>query len=220
MPISVHALIAVRGGPQAKGRFASLLDADERARLTELMFGDMLASLAHAVSIESLWVVTPTRSLAALAARNGCRVVEQREPLGLNSAFVQGITAARGAGAGPVALLPGDLPSLTPGEFDSAAAALATAELVVAPSHDGGTGAVLVRAGIPFTPRFGIDSGRRHVEAACAAGQSVCVLRLPGFDRDLDVPNDALALMRSGSRTASAAFLRDRLAEHVESRSP
>ena len=215
MPLPVHALIAVRGGPCAKSRCAPLLDAGERARLTELMFGDLMNSLAKAASIASIWVVTPTSSLAALAMQRGARVIGQHGLPGLDAAFAHGIAVVRATTSAALALLPGDLPTLTACEFDLAAEALAMNDIVVAPSQDGGTGAIFLGPGISFTPRFGADSGSRHVEAARAAGCAVRVVRTPGFYHDLDVPAHARALARSALRTASADFLRGRLAERA-----
>jgi 2-phospho-L-lactate guanylyltransferase len=206
-------VIAVRGGPGAKSRLAELLGPEERAVLTELMLRDMLDAVGRAPRVSGIWVVTPTAALAETARGLGVKVIDQAEPGGLNAAFRQ--AQAEVADAAPydaVALLPGDLPMLEPGDLDAALALAEAHEVVLAPAADGGTGALVIRAGVDFAPTFGDDSFAVHQDQVHRRDLSVAVVDAMSLSRDLDRPQDVAFLLQTAPHGRTAAFLSERSA--------
>lgn len=206
-------VIAVRGGPGAKSRLADILGPEERAVLTELMLRDMLEAVVRAPRVSGVWVVTPTASLAEIARSVNVRVIDQLEPGGLNAAFRQ--AQAKVADAAPydaVALLPGDLPMLEPGDLDAALALAEAHEVVLAPAVDGGTGALVIRAGVDFAPTFGEDSFAVHQDQIHRRALSLAVVDAMSLSRDLDRPQDVAFLLRTPPHGRAAAFLSERSA--------
>jgi 2-phospho-L-lactate guanylyltransferase len=204
----VHVVLAVRGGPGAKSRCRERLGETRRRRLVEVMLDDMLAALAGAHRVDAVHVVTPNPALADRAQSAGAGAVLQDRTSDLNHAFEAG--RRRVAEFDPDALavfLPGDLPLLLSEELDACIAAAGAGRVVLVPAAgDGGTGALIFRAGTPFAFAFGPDSCRRHTAAAKALGLEVVLMAAPSLAFDLDGPMDIdlmLGTSRSG-RTAAA----------------
>jgi len=204
-------VIAVRAGG-GKSRLAEILDAEARAGLAGAMLRDMLQAVAQASRVSGVWVVTPTPSLAAVAADLGAQVILQDEGGGLNAAFRQAqAMVAEAAPCDAAALLPGDLPLLEAADLDAALALAQTHPVVLAPAADGGTGALVLRAGLAFVPSFGPDSFAVHREQARRLGLGVAVVEAQSLARDLDRPEDAAHLLRTARSGFTLAFLRERL---------
>lgn len=213
-----QAVIAVRGGPQAKSRCAETLNGSDRAELTAAMLEDMLAAVAGCQAVTQTWVVTPTPALAELAAGCGARVIRQPRPAGLNPALRQAITeVADQAPYEPLLLMPGDLPGLAPDDLAAAALLTRTHAVVLAPAADGGTGLMGLRAGAALPPRFGPHSFRRHAAEAERRGLTVAVMVADSLSRDVDRPEDLLHLLKTGVASRTAAFLRARLQPRIRS---
>jgi 2-phospho-L-lactate guanylyltransferase len=217
-----QAVIAVRGGLDAKTRCAGSLDGPDRARLTEAMLEDMLAAVARCEEVAATWVVTPTPELAELAGRYGARTLLQEDgqngPGGLNAAFGQALALiSENAPYDAVVLMPGDLPLLEPDDLGAAIRLLRTHGVVLAPSLDGGTGLVGMRAGARLRPTFGPDSFRRHIAEARRAALDVAVVVAGSLSHDVDRPDDLAYLLEHGPSTRTAAFLRERLKPQIRS---
>jgi 2-phospho-L-lactate guanylyltransferase len=147
-------------------------------------------------------IVVTSLDLAPRFEELGATVVEDPGG-GLNAAARAGIAAA---GAGPVAVLLGDVPALLPSEL---AAALESAEshpLAFVPDADD-TGTVLITAltARDHAPAFGVDSRAAHLVAGYIE------LAIPvdsGLRRDVDTAAQLSAILaRVGPRTRAAAGL-------------
>jgi 2-phospho-L-lactate/phosphoenolpyruvate guanylyltransferase len=208
--VNADVVIAVRGGPGAKSRLADRLDPERREALVEAMLADMLAALAACPAVLRTYVTTPTPSLARRAARAGAVVILERDMGDLNAAFDR--ARQRIAAADPDAtlvLLPGDLPRLDPAELETCLEAASPDRLVLAPaSADGGTGALVLRAGAPLPLAFGPGSFGKHLAAARTLGLSAQVVRAPTLGFDVDRPADLDALRALGAGRATAELLR------------
>ena len=213
-----QAVIAVRGGPDAKSRCADALTGPDRAGLVAAMLEDMLAAAARCEAVAQTWVVTPTPELAELAVRSGARVIRQAGPTGLNPAFQQALAeVADHAPYAPILLLPGDLPQLAPEDLGAAALLLRTHAVVLASAVDGGTGLLGLRAGAAVPPTFGPDSFRRHAAAAARRGLSAALIATGSLGQDIDRPEDLTSLLATHPDTCAAAFLRGRLQPRISS---
>jgi 2-phospho-L-lactate guanylyltransferase len=209
-------VIAVRGGLDAKTRCAERLDGPDRARLPAAMLEDMLTAVSRCADVSATWVVTPTLELAELAGRCGARAIlqegRQKGPNGLNAAFAQALAVvSEQAPYDAVVLMPGDLPLLEPDDLGAAIQLLRTHGVVLAPSLDGGTGLVGMRAGAPLSPAFGPNSFRRHAAEARSSALSVAVVVAGSLSRDVDRPEDLVHLLQHGPTTCAGAFLLERL---------
>ena len=202
---TAEVVIAVRGGRAAKSRCADRLGPAQRERLVEAMLGDMLAALAETACLH---VTTPTPALAKLAARSGAAVISE-QTLGLNEAFaVARRTVAQAAPGRIVVFLPGDLPLIRPADLDALVQAAGKGRVVLAPSADGGTGAVAVSADVDFPFEFGPDSFRRHREAVRGLGLDLHVVEARGVGFDVDQPADLDTVLSIAPASRTAGLLR------------
>lgn len=205
----VHAIIAVRGGPSAKTRCASILTSRQRNALIVAMVKDMVAALAAVRQSCRVHIVTPTREIAGLAVDLGAEPIFEPVPAGVNAAFE---TARRHVNADApddrLILLPGDLPLITPDDVRCAILEHDWSMLGVVPANDGGTSALMLSAGMPIVPRFGNCSARAHRSAARAAGIGVATRYFPSFACDIDRPIDLEWLRDEASPSRAGNYLR------------
>jgi len=211
--MSIHAVIAVRGGAQAKTRCAPGLDEAGRAELVRAMMLDMIAALLAAPRIDQVEVVTPTPELAKAARGAGALAVLEPRALGINAALESARARLRAVdGAAVMAALPGDLPLLDPAELDPAFDLAGPGRAVLIPAlADGGTGAVVARADAPFAFAFGADSFRRHWAAVERAGLEPVRLDAPSLGLDIDRPQDLAAVGERQAGGHTTKFLARRL---------
>lgn len=209
--MTFHAVIAARGGPDAKSRCRERLGEREREQLVEAMLGDMLEALAGSRLIDRIHVATPTASLARLAETwPGVSVIGEAPTRGLNGAFdaARRLIAADDPAAA-VAFMPGDLPRLDRAELEMALADVREGRVGLVPAAaDGGTGAVLLTAGAEFPFSFGLDSFRRHHAAAASVGLEAHDVVAPSLSLDIDAPEDLDKLLASGADGRTARLLR------------
>ena len=193
---------------KASGRGKSRIDLDPdlRRRLVLVMATDTVAAVARADQVDRVLLVledaadgAAVRSALATTGVVPRATVETHvtSARSLNEAIRDGIDHL-GPSAGPVAVLPCDVPSATASEVDSAlAVAWRHGRAVVADAD--GTGTTLLAAvdADDLRPRYGPNSWRRHVDDGAVP------VDLPvdsGLRRDVDLRADLAAV--TGPRTA------------------
>jgi 2-phospho-L-lactate guanylyltransferase len=189
--------IPVKALARAKSRLAPALSPLERGALTLAMLEDVLDATQEVPGWET-WVVSPDEVALEIAARRGARAVPEEKPP-LSGAIRQVEALAKERGADALAIVPGDLPLVTPDALTEALRTLGA--VVLARSVDGsGTSFLLRRPPRAIPARFGPDSFRRHVDAAGAKGLPVAVVERRELSFDLDRPGDILTLLSDGRR--------------------
>jgi len=228
-PHRIWAAVPYKGPNGAKRRLSTLLDADERSRLSLAMMIDVLAALIATPSIERVLVVTPVvgasdtaavrfaegRKAAALIADRRVTLLDEPpvdpcgEPVdGLNAALENAQTVASAAGASRLLIVPADVPLLQPIDVDALLNAGSAPAVVIAPDRGaGGTNALLLSPPSALTPSFGIDSFARHRLLAAQAGLACTVVARDGFALDLDTPADVAALLAADDASHTARLL-------------
>lgn len=187
--------VPVKSLSRAKTRLASALTPLERGALTLAMLEDVLDATLAVTGWES-WVVSPDEVALEIAARRGARPVPESKPP-LSGAVRQAELLALEQQADALAVLPGDLPLLTPEALHQAFRTLGS--VVLARSRDGaGTSLLLRRPPRAIPARFGPDSFRRHVQLAAERDLPVSVVERPELSFDLDRPDDILSFLAEG----------------------
>ncbi|HEY7755310.1 MAG TPA: 2-phospho-L-lactate guanylyltransferase [Actinomycetota bacterium] len=189
--------IPVKALSRAKSRLAPVLSPLERGALTLAMLEDVLDAM-EAVAGWETWVVSPDEVALEIAARRGVRAVAEAKPP-LSGAIRQVEALAKEQDADALAIVPGDLPLVTPEALSEALRTLGAVVLVR--STDGaGTSFLLRRPPRAIPARFGPASFQRHVELAGKRGLPVAVLERRELAFDLDRPDDILTLLSDGRR--------------------
>lgn len=198
------ALVPLRAPGVGKSRLAGTLSVEQRAALAGAMLGDVATALL-ASPLDRIVVAAGGPAAVAAASALGLETLPDPEGGGgLDRALAA--AAARLGPVGALLVVAGDLPHLGP---DDVTRVLDTdAEVVVAPTLDGGTGGLLRRPPDACATAYGVGSARRHLALARAAGRTTARVTAPGFAHDVDVASDLTALSRQqrpplGRRTAA-----------------
>lgn len=186
-------VIPVKGTPSAKSRLGG------PAELAEAIALDSVEAALAAATVERVLVVT-TADAAPRFAAVGAEILPDPGD-GLNAACRAGIAAA---GAGPIAVLLGDVPSLQPKELEVALRRASAHPRALVPDAEG-DGTVLITAIGPadHAPAFGVGSRSAHLAAGYLE------LDIPtdsGLRRDVDtaVQLAAIPVVALGPRTRVA----------------
>lgn len=182
----IVAVIPVKRLDEAKSRLAGSLSEGERAELALRMVERTVAVLRDSGLINRLALTTPDPDLTRRLA------VEWLPDAGtLNASLNAGARWAIGLGATSLLVLPTDLPLIKPRDLRALLdAAPPPPSVTVAPTRDGGTGAIVLRPPDVVSLRFGPGSASRHLAAATTAGARGTLVSLPAFAQDLDTPAD------------------------------
>jgi len=201
-------VVPVKGSRGAKSRLG---DRPERPALAEAFALDTVAALVAASAVERVFVVSGSAHLGTLLAGLGAVIV--REQLAsetgharLNAAIVQGVAAARFANPrANLAVMTGDLPALHPADLENVfVLAAGHARSMVADAEGVGTTALFARAGVDFTPHFGVGSRAAHE----ADGHVLLDLpRTSPLRRDVDTAADLDAARELGLGPHTSALL-------------
>jgi 2-phospho-L-lactate guanylyltransferase len=209
--LSRQLLEGVIGLAQASGLFHRILVISRDAQVHAMAQRTGIMSVQEIAALDE-----PTGIPAELGPRTGAYTPTGGEAAGrvmldaapelrgestLNQALASGRASAMANGADALLVLPADLPLLTSEDLYALTAPILeplalsdpveqTGRVVLAPSHDGGTNALLLHPPdvIPFA--FGVRSFDRHYAAAEAAGCAVSIVRTPSLAYDLDLPED------------------------------
>jgi 2-phospho-L-lactate/phosphoenolpyruvate guanylyltransferase len=199
----IVALVPLRSPGAGKTRLATRLSPEQRAALA----GAMLADVCHALAgsgVDRLVVAAGGAAAVAAAAALGLEVLhDPPDAGGLDPALRA--AAARLGPVGTLLVVTADLPRLTAEDVDAVLAA--DAEVVVAPTSDGGTGALLRRPPTAITTAYGPGSAGRHLRLAREAARRSAVVRRPGFAPDVDTWEDLRRLAVGPLGAATTAVL-------------
>ncbi|HEX6508629.1 MAG TPA: 2-phospho-L-lactate guanylyltransferase, partial [Chloroflexota bacterium] len=161
----IVAVIPVKRLANAKSRLAPRLSAEERAELVVALLGQSFAALRSVEEINRIALATPE---ADLAAELGAESLPDTG--GLNASLAHAARWAKAAGASALLILPGDLPLVEGADIVTLLRAAAPPPAVtIAPTRDGGTGALLLAPPDVIPPTFGPRSFSRHIEHALRA---------------------------------------------------
>lgn len=178
----------------AKSRLAAILSPASRAELGARLLERTLR-VAHATAaFDEIVVVSRDAAALQLTAAMGAFALAE-EGGELNLAVAQACDVALAGGATHALILPADLPLLTVEDLNLLCVAADTpATLVITPSRDGGTNALLLPLPAPIAFAYGADSFERHVRQADAKALVARVVETASLRFDLDSPADLIEL--------------------------
>lgn len=193
-------IIPVKPFDQAKSRLATVLSRAERAALSAHLLQQTLCIASGAGCFDEIVVVSRDPSVLSLAAAWNVTALleEKRADLDtdpdtvLNVALTQACNYAETSGAEAALLLPSDLPRLRSEDLHEIVATFSAHPhaVVLAPSQDGGTNAMMCPLPAPFPFAFGAQSLSMHRSLARSAGYVVAVVERATLAFDLDAPAD------------------------------
>lgn len=184
-------IVPVKPFDKAKSRLGGVLPDTMRAELSAQLLERTLRIAVAADLFAQIAVVSRDPVALTTAAALGATGLMET-PADLNSALTQACGYAHTSGADAALLLPADLPRLRQQDLVELAEAFSSypRTVVLAPSRDGGTNALMLPLPAPFPFAFGPDSHCFHRALATAAGYTTTVVNSPTLAFDLDSPAD------------------------------
>ncbi len=205
--MSLWTIVPVKPFNEGKSRLAAHISPRQRRALNRELLTRTLAAINQAHLDAQLLVVSRDSRALDAAKRAGSRALaEESQPRTapppsspndaesepqLNAALTQAACYAAAHGATKVLVLPTDMPNLTAEDVRAMASpANRDPQIIIAPSRDGGTNALMLQPAqaIPFA--FGPDSFLRHQRLAAEAGIPVRVVKSDSLLFDIDLPED------------------------------
>jgi 2-phospho-L-lactate guanylyltransferase len=183
----IVAVIPLKRLSEAKSRLSPRLSFQERGRLVTALLRRTVGILQEVGAIDRIGVATVERELV-----DSLGLVDWLPDMGgLNQSLIHAASWAVGLRARSMLVLPCDLPLLEPSDIHALLASSRTEpSMSIAPTQDGGTGAILLSPPHVLAPVFGPDSFGRHIEQAQARDISVEIVTRGGFSHDLDTTED------------------------------
>jgi 2-phospho-L-lactate guanylyltransferase len=205
----IWAVVPVKRFALCKQRLKPLLSDAGRENLARAMLEDVLDALGRAACLAGVLVVTADRLAAAMARRAGAHMLADADEAGISAAVAAAATSLATSGRQGMAVIPADVPLITPPDVEAMVSAHCDAPSVtlVPAACDGGTNALICSPPLAIPFSFGEDSCARHQRAARAAGIEPQVLPLERLARDLDRPDDLVHFLRMPSGTRTHACL-------------
>lgn len=197
-------VIPVKPLADAKSRLGSVLSPSQRVQVVcDLLDRALQAALATA----PVSVVTADPAVTMRARAAGADVIEEARASGLNAAVGLAAHLLYVTNEDVMFVLVADLPEITAEALAEMAARWRPGTMVIAPSSDGGTNALLLAPGAAFAFAYGPDSFARHCANATEAGLTVVVHDRRVLRLDLDRPQDLAQWEGQPDRSADYAAI-------------
>jgi len=209
----IGAVVPVKTLPFSKSRLRSWLDDASVERLAIAMLGDVLETLQRVQALDRIAVATPDLRLANVARQAGAEVFGA-SAIGLNPAVESACAQIAPAPDDAALVVLGDVAGVQAADIEALIDARPRRGVVIAPSNDGGTSALLRTPRDVIAAAFGPDSARVHRRLAADAGVSFVEVALPSLAIDIDERADLEKIASSGFAGArTRALLRELLPE-------
>lgn len=186
----IAAVVPFKHLSEAKSRLSPILTPDQRSELALALLERTIAAIQQSGAVDRLALATPS---VGLACRLGVEALPDRG--GLNASLHGSVEWALRLNVSALLVVPADLPLLRAEDVKAIAReAHAGAGISIAPTYDGGTGALLLSPPDAIELSFGFHSFEGHTQQAERARVSVTRVTREAFRFDLDTIDDFEAL--------------------------
>ena len=185
--MSVTAIIPLKALSAAKGRLAGVMTPLDRRAFTAWMATRVISACRACDDVDETLVIAGDEAAADVARLAGVAAVVVTRP-GLDAALGAADALTRDREA--TLVLAADLPQVSPVDIAAVIAAGATipTAVVIAPTHDGGTGALLRRPPGVIVTAYGPGSAAAHERLARAVGATPVLIHRAALASDVDTP--------------------------------
>lgn len=183
-----------------------VFNPQERQTLTLAMLEDVLKSVKCSVVCQTV-VIGSDRTVEELANNFGVSYLKERKHE-LNQAVKQATEWCIQNNANSVLILPADIPLIISKDINHIVKLCPKeTSVVISPSQNGGTNALLQKPPDLIPPHFGPNSFRKHKSQALHKGILTRVYRSKRVATDIDSPKDLEKLLKIKAQTLTHKFL-------------
>lgn len=214
--MKTFAIVPVKRFENSKTRLSSILDTDDRMRLSLLMLEDTLQVLSVVHRLSQVITVSADKRVEEIAAKYGAKFLLEEKERGVNSAIeLANNYCVKKKAAEATIVIPHDLPLLDSTDISKACEQAENESrcIVICPSirHDG-TNMLLRKPPSVISTFYDTDSYNRHVKAAIELGIPIKHLFSRALMHDIDTPEDAFEIIKQETvTTRSLEFIKSKL---------
>ena len=197
------ALLPVKRLEQAKLRLAGVLTPAQRRQLSLFMLEDVLDVLTGAAVIDGVTVISCDADVVSTAREQGVDVLATGSDGGYAVDVSKGIEYINGQRINKALVIPADVPELQDRDLTDLDRAHRAGVTLCPAANDGGTNGLVFTPPLALKLLYGENSFEEFRREAEQRRVPVNIARPAGLARDLDLPEDLLALRRqpAGNRT-------------------
>ncbi len=197
----VYAIVPLKGLSASKKRLSTILNPQERKKLTIAMLEDVLIALQNS-TVEKTVIISNDSTVRDLAAKFGASYLAEKTH-SLNSAIEEATEWCLQKGAEAVLVLPADIPLLSTKDVDKIIELGDCEEqiVVLSPSSDGGTNALFQSPPNLIQASFGPRSFSKHLKEANSRRLNMRLYHSTGVATDIDSAEDLNKLLKTENQT-------------------
>jgi 2-phospho-L-lactate guanylyltransferase len=204
--MSTFAVVPVKTLLKSKTRLSNFFTFQERTLFTIAMLEDVLNALKSS-NVDKTVVVSSDLTVKRFVKNFGMTFLKETQK-GLNQALNQATKWCVRNAAEWVLVLPADVPLITSKDINQLVKLSLNNSVVISPSRNGGTNALLETPPGVISPCFGPDSFKKHTCKALAKHVQTKIYVSSNVMLDIDSEEDLEQLLRAGKQTASHSFLK------------
>jgi 2-phospho-L-lactate guanylyltransferase len=205
MDMSTFAVVPVKSLLKSKTRLSNIFTFQERTLFTLAMLQDVLNGLKSS-NVNETVVVSSDLTVERFVKNFGMTFLKETQK-GLNQALNQAIKWCVRNTAEWLLVLPADVPLITSKDINQIVKLALNNSVVISPSRNGGTNALLQTPPGVISPCFGSNSFKKHICKASAKHVKTKIYVSSNVMLDIDSEKDLEQLLKVGKQTASHRFL-------------
>jgi len=203
--MSTFAVVPVKSLLKSKTRLSNIFTLQERTLFTLAMLQDVLNGLKSS-NVNETVVVSSDLTVERFVKNFGMTFLKETQE-GLNQALNQAIKWCVRNTAEWLLVLPADVPLITSKDINLIVKLALNNSVVISPSRNGGTNALLQTPPGVISPCFGSNSFKKHICKALAKHVRTKIYVSSNVMLDIDSEKDLEQLLKVGRQTASHRFL-------------
>jgi 2-phospho-L-lactate guanylyltransferase len=191
---------------EAKSRLSQVFSVKQRQGLVLAMIKDVTSAVTQSKEEITLCLLSRDTRIENYASQYGYVFIRETHH-GLNASIRDAVNWASKQGFGGMLVVPSDVPLVTTQDINCLLKPRNPSQIVITPSNDGGTNALL-RQPIDIIPTcYGEDSYRKHIENAKSVGCMIHVYESKTLALDLDTPQDVNEFVRLDIKNNTREFI-------------
>ena len=209
--LQTFTIIPIKGFKESKRRLSTVLSENQRKELVISMLSDVLRSVTETKSITETVVISPDPEILNFAERWGIIPLLEKGPPELNKAIVVARQFCMKEGAEAILVIPADIPLLKATDLSMLLKyrkKRLQEFVIICPSRNNGTNALLLCPGNVIEPSFGEDSFTKHCEKAIAKNVPLKIVKSERISLDVDSPEIFKEIFRNGKGTKTFETLK------------
>ena len=196
-------LLPVKRLEHSKLRLAGILTQEQRRQLSYCMLDDILNTLNKTMEVTGVTVISCDEAVISLAEERGAQVLNTRVDQGYAVDVLKGVNTINDKTVDKVLIIPADVPELEHTDVTHLDQVHEGGVTLCPAENDGGTNGMVFTPPLAIGLMYGENSFDEFRKEANKRAVSVNIARPAGLVRDIDRPDDLLALQGrpDGNRT-------------------